>query len=143
MKKPLGELYSGGPERSLEAELSAKKEKQEPTYVKELRSEVEHANERVKFIHEVLRKLEEDLEIVREKIEAMPLSIQLAVKKGGPEMEKAMADLEMLQNFSKEIEQKMKEKMDIIGGWSNKIKELEEKLVDENWKDGEPSVGDA
>lgn len=143
MKKPLGELYGGGPERSLEAELSAKKEKQEPTYVKELRSEVEHANERVKFIHEVLRKLEEDLEIVREKIEAMPLSIQLAVKNGGPEMEKAMADLEMLQNFSKEIEQKMKEKMDIIGGWSNKIKELEEKLVDENWKDGEPSVGDA
>lgn len=143
MKKPLGELYSGGPERSLEAELGAKKEKREPTYIKELRSGVEHANERVKFIHEVLRKLEEDLELVRGKIDAMPLTIQLAAKKGGPEMEKAMADLEMLQNFSKEIEQKMKEKMEIIGGWDKKIKELESKLVDESWKDGEPSAGDA
>lgn len=143
LEKPLGELYSGGPEKSIEAELNPREEKV-PTYIKELRSNIELAAGRVQLIHEALRKLGEDLNLVHEKIDAMPLKLPLAAERGGAETEKALSDLEMLQDFSKEIEAKMKEKMDMIKEWEEKIKKMEEKLVDGSWKDEmPPSIGEA
>lgn len=140
MKKPLGELYSGGPELGME-ETTEHEIEQITEKAKELLHYLEVADNRVSTLHEILKKYEDDLRLIKEKLEAMPLKMRLAAEGNGIGLEKTAENFSILQAFSKEIEEKIIKTVGIIKGYEGKIKELELELKKESWKN--PKIGQA
>lgn len=140
MKKLLGELYNGGPGRSLKAELEARPEEVTEKF-KELKQYIATGHERVNSLYKTLQELAEDLQLIKDKTMAMPLTMRLAAENSGLNLEKTAEEFTRLQKLSEEIEQGIKEIMRIIKGYEGTIKELETKLEKEAWID--PRIGQA
>lgn len=138
--KPLGELYSGGPERSVKAELEARPE-EITEKAKELRQYIETSRERINSLYKTLQELADDLQLIKDKAAAMPLKMRLAAESGGSDLEETAEEFSLCQKLSKEIEQGIKGIMEIIKGYERNIKELEIKLEQEAWAD--PRTGQA
>lgn len=132
--KPLGELYSGGPERSVEAELEARPE-EITEKAKELRQYIETGRKRVYELYETLQECTEELRLIQDKITEMPLQMRLAAENSGLDLEKTVEEFTRLQKLSEEIKQKTEKMLVTITGYEEKIKELEIKLEQEAWKD--------
>lgn len=128
--KPLGELYSGGPERSVEAELEVRPE-EITEKAKELKQYIETAHARVNSLYKTLQELTDDLELLKDKTVAMPLTMRLAAKNIGLDLEKTAEEFARYQKLSKEIEQGITEIMRIIKGYEETIKKLETSLEQE------------
>lgn len=138
--KPLGELYSGGPERSINAELEARPE-EITEKARELVQYLETAHARVDKMFKTLQEFSEDLQLLKDKIAAMPLKMRLAAEQSGLDLEKTAEEFSLLQRLSEEKKQGIKDIMRIIKGYGETIKELEIKLEKEAWKD--PRTGQA
>lgn len=140
MKKPLGELYSGGPKRDVKAELETRPE-EITEKARELRQYLETARERVNFLYKTLQELTDNLQLLKNKMGAMPLKIRLAAENIDLNLEKTAEEFSRFQKLSEEIEQGVKKIMIIIKGYEETIKELEIKLEKEAWVD--PRTGQA
>ncbi|MBI2099021.1 hypothetical protein HYT45_01235 [Candidatus Uhrbacteria bacterium] len=140
MKKPLGELYSGEADKSLESELSAEPE-QMTEKAKELLRLLQTADNRVHTLHEILKKYEDDLRLIKGKLSAMPLKMRLAAEGQGINLETTAEEFSLLQNFAEEIEQKIVKTIGHIKGYEGKIKEMEMELEKESRKN--PNIGQA
>lgn len=137
MKKPLGELYSGGPERSLEAELKLTPENEEAEKLMQL---IEVGRGRIEQMREIVQKYIEDLNLIKEKTEAIPLKMRLAAENNGADLEKMADEFSELQAFPREIEQRMKEAMRVMNSYQEEIKKLELKLSEAK---RHPNIGHA
>ncbi len=133
MKKPLGELYSGEENHNLEAELTAAPE-QVTEKIMDLRLKIQIVRHRMEEMRKVRADLLADLEITGKRIEAVkgPMVWGVALQKGEDELEKAVKDLENLENTKSKLELTVAKKIKILQGWEEKLKNLEEQLDEES-----------
>lgn len=102
---------------------------------KELRQYIETAHTRVDELFKTLQELTEDLQLLKDKMAAMPLKMRLAAEQSGMDLEKIAEEFARHQKLSEELKQRIKDIMRIINGYGETIKKLEAKLEEEAWKD--------